>query len=88
MSLDVPIYRCERTFKFDVYRKPTNVLSYFHFYSSHHIKTKKAVLSSMFLRALRICSSGYNNGEIATNNTLQLISNTSRISLIVPWLEQ
>ena len=38
--LDVTIYRCERYFKFDVFRKPTNVLSYIHFYSYQHQKTK------------------------------------------------
>lgn len=62
--LDVLVHRCGRSFKFDVYRKPTNVLSYVHFYSSHHKRTKLAVLSSMFLRALRICSPEYINGEL------------------------
>ena len=53
--LDVMIHRNGRSFKFDVYRKPTNVLSYVHFYSAHHLKTKLSVFSSMFLRALRVC---------------------------------
>ena len=54
--LDVVIHRVDRYFKFDVFRKPTNVLSYVHFYSAHNLKTKLSVFSSMFLRAFRICS--------------------------------
>ena len=38
--LDVLIHREDGNFKFDVYRKPTNVLSYVHFYSSHPQKKK------------------------------------------------
>lgn len=63
--LDVLIHRCDRSFKFDVYRKPTNVLSYVHFYSSHHNKVKHSVLSSMFLRALRVCSPEFVDNEIS-----------------------
>lgn len=61
--LDVLIHRYERSFKFDVYRKPTNVLSYVHFYSSHHSRTKASVLSSMYLRAYRICSPEFLDDE-------------------------
>ena len=54
--LDVLVHRHGRHFKFDVYRKATNVNSYIHYYSENHIKVKLSVFSSMFLRALRICS--------------------------------
>ena len=62
--LDVLIYRTGHTFKYSVYRKPTNVESYIHFYSSHPISVKKSVFSSMFLRALRICSPEFIDEEI------------------------
>ena len=52
--LDVMVHRTDRSFKFAVYRKPTNICSYIHFYSNHSDKTKVAVFSSMFLRALRV----------------------------------
>ena len=57
--LDVCIYRNNNGFKFSVYRKPTNICSYIHFYSNHSEQIKKATFSSMFLRALRICSPEY-----------------------------
>ena len=44
--------------------KPTNVCSYIHFYSEHHEKVKLSVFSSMFLRALRICSPEYLDQEV------------------------
>ena len=62
--LDVNIHRVDRRFKFSIYRKPTNVLSYVHFYSSQHKTVKLSVFSSMFLRALRICSPEYVDEEI------------------------
>ena len=54
--LDVSIHRIGKKFKFSVYRKPTNVCSYIHYYSSHSDQVKASTFSSMFLRALRICS--------------------------------
>ena len=63
--LDVNIHRVNNNFKFSIYRKPTNVCSYVHFYSSHHNKVKLSVFSSMFLRALRICSPEYMDEEMA-----------------------
>ena len=62
--LDVTIHRCGRYFKFDVFRKPTNVLSYIHFYSYHHQKTKLSVFSSMFLRSFRVCSPEFLDNEL------------------------
>ena len=61
--LDCLIHRVDRTFLFDIYRKPTNVCSYIHFYSSHSDKVKLSVFSSMFLRALRICSPQFIDDE-------------------------
>ena len=54
--LDVNVHRTPNGFRFSVFRKPTNVCSYIHYYSNHSDKVKKATFSSMFLRALRICS--------------------------------
>ncbi len=86
--LDVLIYRCEITFQFDVYEKTTNILSYVHFYSSHHMKTKRVVLSSVFLRALRICCPEYINCEIEEIYDIATYLKYPRISLIVNQLEQ
>ena len=61
--LDVRIYRTDIGFKFTVYRKPTNVCSYIHYYSNHSEQVKKATFSSMFLRALRVCSPEYIDEE-------------------------
>ena len=48
------VHRTDRNFKYSVYRKPTNISSYIHFYSNHSDKTKTSVFTSMFLRALRV----------------------------------
>ena len=57
--LDVLIIRFDNELKFKIFRKPTNNLSYVHFYSGHSEKIKYSVFSSMFLRALRIVSPQY-----------------------------
>lgn len=62
--LDVLIRRNSSGFKYSVYRKPTNISSYVHFYSGQSNKVKKSVFSSMFLRALRVCSPEYIDDEI------------------------
>ena len=62
--LDVLIGRHDREFKYKIYRKPTNILSYVHFYLQPSTKIKISVFSSMFLRALRICSDQFLNEEI------------------------
>ena len=62
--LDVEVHRQGRSFKFNVYRKPTNICSYIHYYSEHHYKVKLSVFSSMFLRAFRICSPQFLNIEL------------------------
>ena len=62
--IDVLIYRVDKHFKFIIYRKPTNNDSYIHYYSSHPLNVKKSVFSSMFLRALRICSPQFLQEEI------------------------
>lgn len=54
--IDVLIYRVGKNFKYNAYRKPTNMESYVHYYSAHHRKVKAFAFSFMFLRALRICS--------------------------------
>ena len=62
--LDCLVHRVDRTFKFTVYRKPTNISSYVHFYSAHNEKVKKSIFSSMFLRAFRVCSPEFIDNEI------------------------
>ena len=62
--LDVLIERVEHNFKFTIYRKPTNICSYIHYYSSHALSIKLATFSGMLLRALKICSDDYLLEEI------------------------
>ena len=62
--LDMMIYRCDNNFKFDVYRKPTNIMQFVHYYSSTSMPVKISVFHSMFLRALRICSDEFLSGEL------------------------
>ena len=62
--LDVCIYRESNCLKYSVYRKPTNNLSYIHFYSGHSNRIKESVFISMFLRAYRICSPEFFDTEI------------------------
>ena len=62
--LDVQIHREDRKFKFSIYRKPTNIQAYVHYYSAHSNKVKLSIFSSMFLRALRICSPEHLNEEM------------------------
>ena len=64
LFLDVLIERVERNFKFIIYRVPTNICSYIHYYSSHALSIKLATFSGMFLRALKICSDEYLLEEI------------------------
>jgi hypothetical protein len=52
--LDLKILKCSNSFKFDIYRKPTNTCSYIHFFSDHSVAVKTSVFSSMFLRGLRL----------------------------------
>ena len=62
--LDVQIHRIDRKFKFSIYRKPTNIQAYVHYYSAHSKKVKLSIFSSMFLRALRICSPEFLDEEM------------------------
>ena len=64
--LDILIYREENCLKFSVYRKPTNNLSYVHFFSGHSKNVKISVFSTMYLRALRICSPEFIDEEFST----------------------
>ena len=61
--LDTLIINNNGQFKFKVYRKPTLVDSYIHYFSYHHIKIKMSVFSGMFLRALRVCDPEYLDEE-------------------------
>lgn len=62
--LDVKIIRDQGLLKTKIYRKPTNILSYVHFYSNHHINVKKSVFISMFLRAYKIVDPEFFDEEI------------------------
>jgi predicted GIY-YIG superfamily endonuclease len=41
---------------FKIFRKPTSIYNYIHWYSSHSVKIKKSTLTTFFLRALKIVS--------------------------------
>ena len=71
--LDTLIIKSSNGFKFKVYRKPTHVDSYIHFYSNHHYAVKRSVFSGMFLRALRICEPEYIEEE--TTHIRKIASN-------------
>ena len=56
--LDVMVHRCDRKFKFSVYRKPTNISAYVHYYSAHSNKTKKKIPEYLDEETLNITISG------------------------------
>ena len=62
--LDVLIERVEHNFKFTIYRKPTNICSYIHYYSSHALSIKLSTFSGMFKRVQKICLDEYLLEEI------------------------
>ena len=68
--LDVKIHRKESCLKYEIYCKPTNNLSYVHYYSNHTEKIKISIFSSMFLRAFRIVSPEFFNNEINLVNEI------------------
>ena len=68
--LDVLVHRCDRDFKFEIYRKPTNINSFIHNFSNHENKIKKSVFITMFLRTLNIVSPEFFDKEI--NNIYEI----------------
>ncbi|MEL7523226.1 MAG: GIY-YIG nuclease family protein, partial [Cyanobacteria bacterium J06553_1] len=62
--LDIQLHNVNDSLKFSVYRKPTHSGSYLHFFSYHPLHVKKSVVSSMFLRAHRVCSNEFLDSEI------------------------
>ena len=62
--LDTLVIKSNCGFKFKVYRKPTHVDAYIHYFSNHHSSIKKSVFSSMFLRALKVCDPEYLDTEL------------------------
>ena len=63
--LDILIHRSDNNrLSFSVFRKPTNSLSYIHYFSAHHDSVKKSTISSQFLRAYRICDPSFIDQEI------------------------
>ena len=67
--LDVTVHKNYGNPLFSVFRKPTNSCSYIHSFSLHSKNVKKSVISSMFLRAYRLCSPQYLDNEIDTIKT-------------------
>ena len=63
--LDTLVHRSSNEFKYSIYRKPTNNLTYVHYFSGHTLNVKRSVFQSMFLRALRVCSPEFFDEEIA-----------------------
>jgi predicted GIY-YIG superfamily endonuclease len=49
---------------FKIYRKPTHIDSYIHWFSSHNFNTKRGIIIGQFLRALRLCSPQYVDEEL------------------------
>ena len=62
--LDTVVWRGDEGVKFSVYRKPTNKDDFIHYLSAHSDRTKSGVVIGFFLRAYRICSSGFIEEEI------------------------
>ena len=58
--LDTLVINSRNQLKFKVYRKPTSVEAFIHYFSNHDISVKR----SMFLRALRICDPEFYDEEI------------------------
>ena len=52
--LDILIHREDSQFKYSIYRKPTNTLSYIHFYSNHCTTVKRSIFQSMYLFGLTL----------------------------------
>ena len=63
--LDTLVHREAHHFSFSVYRKPTHSGMYIHFFSYHPLRTKISVLSSLFLRAFRLCDPCFLDEEIS-----------------------
>ena len=62
--LDVLINKDYHDVKLSVYRKRTHSNAYIHYFSCHDITVKKSVISTLFLRAYRICHPSYLDEEI------------------------
>jgi hypothetical protein len=62
--LDVLVLRHVSGFKFKVYRKPTNINSFIHNFSSHPPCIKQSAFRTMFLRALHVSSPEFLDEEI------------------------
>ena len=62
--LDILIHREDSQFKYSIYRKPINTLSYVHFYSNNCTTVKRSIFQSMYLRAYRIVSPEYIDSEV------------------------
>lgn len=51
-----------------VYRKPSNILSYVHYFSNHHINVKKEDFISVCLRGYRISDPEFLDAELINNS--------------------
>ena len=62
--LDVLIHKSPSGISYSIFRKPSHVHSYIHYFSNHAPHVKKAVLSGLFTRALRISSPEHLQSEL------------------------
>ena len=62
--LDCEVINSEGSFRFNVYRKPTDAGMLLHPFSNHQVQVKRSVLFSLFLRAYRVCDRIYLDDEI------------------------
>ena len=62
--LDVMVMNGGRQASFSVYRKLTNKDDFIHYYSAHEDRVKTGVVLGFFLRAMRICSAEFLEGEL------------------------
>ena len=62
--LDVLIHRSNVDVKFSVYRKSSHCHMYIHYFSHHAPSVKKGVLSTLYLRALRVSSPDFLEAEL------------------------
>ena len=64
--LDVLVRKKQDNFlEFSVFRKATHSNSYIHYFSSHDNSVKTSTISSMFLRAYRVCNPQFLDDEIS-----------------------
>ena len=67
--LDILVHRTLTGPKYSIYRKPTHVPSYLHFYSQHPPSQKRGIIKGLYLRAFRLSSPEFLDLELQTLET-------------------